>query len=93
MQTFTNATAASVLTDGQTIRAYDHQPMPGRPDAYVEGTVEVIDYAQGGVVIRATFDATFTNPDHNRLGLLVTVPMVSDEVSMWTYPGRVQLWG
>ena len=78
---------------GDTIKAYDHEPMEGRRDRYVEGVViekGMIPYRDFGggyaaYTIRVTADATFTKPDHNRIGLEVFVPFESD----MDYDGRV----
>ena len=80
---------------GDTIRAYDHQPIPGRTERYVEGVVTskgmipYRDFAGGyaAYTITVTVDATFTKPDHNRIGVDVYVPYESD----MDYDGRVSL--
>ncbi len=68
------------ITAGTKIRAYDFQPMPGRTDRYVEGTVvrHCNDLAHmPGVmflVIMADTDTAFTG-EHTRVGEEVFVPM------------------
>lgn len=81
------------FTVGQSIKAFDHAPMEGRPDRFLVGTVEQVnddpadrfggrDYAH--YVVRVTQDATF-GPDHNRVGLQAYIPMQSS----MDYDGRV----
>jgi hypothetical protein len=65
------------IEPGTRVRAYDHEPFPGRPERYLEGTVvrhEDKDFAKW-LVVECEADATFTKPDHNRIGLEVYVPM------------------
>ncbi len=76
---------------GDTIKAYDHEPMEGRRDRYVVG--KVIDkgmvggpFGYAAFTIRVTEDATF-GKDYNRVGLEVIVPFESD----MDYDGRVTL--
>ena len=73
---------------GDTVKAFDFQPSPGRSDRYVEGFVTETKTRFGArvFVIRCTFDSAF--PEGNsRVGLDVLVPM---ETSM-DFDGRVTL--
>ena len=94
MQKFINATNHVHVAEGDTLRGYDHEPMPGRPDAYVEGVVVELDGACMVFRVRVELDATFKNPNHNRVGMIVEVPYVSGEHCdrHWDFEGRVRVW-
>jgi len=74
---------------GDTIRAYDFEPMPGRRDRYVEGVVKAkgsVSYGYDAFTIEVTEDVAFP-ADDNRVGLNVYAPFESD----LDYDGRVVL--
>jgi len=63
---------------GTRVKAYDHEPFPGREERYLEGEVCQHITDQFGVkflLVRVSKDATFTKPGHTRVGLYVHVPM------------------
>lgn len=68
---------------GTKIRAYDHEPMEGRTDRYVEGTItELYDYEYKGYIVAVEKDTCFkSNPRKE-----VVVPY---EVSFFDYDERV----
>jgi hypothetical protein len=68
---------------GDSIRAFDFMPMPGRDDCYIEGTIVDINHDAGfkAFVIECTND-TF----QSRVGQTIFVPM---QVSFMEYEGRV----
>lgn len=76
------------ITVGTTIRSYDFEPMEGREDRFVEGTVIAHDVLDGAsmLVIDCSVDSAFPDPDYSRVGSEVFVPM---EMSMFEYDGRV----
>lgn len=68
------------ITVGQTIRAYDHEPCPGRPRIYVEG--EVIEHTTSptegwaALAIKCDKDTQVPEGDEcSRVGQVVLVPM------------------
>ena len=74
---------------GDTIKAFDFEPMPGRRDRYVEGVVVekgTFGYGYKAYLIECTVDVAFAG-DHNRVGEQVIVPFESD----LDYDGRVSL--
>lgn len=80
----------SGFTVGQTIRAYDFEPLEGRPDCYVEGTVlEVNDTSPYGTagyahyVIDCAIDSVWWHGV--RIGQKILVPMES----MMDWDGRI----
>jgi hypothetical protein len=73
---------------GELIRAYDHQPIPGRTDRFVEGLILTKGRTKHGFdafTILVMHDSTFTKPDYNRINEHVYVPFESD----MDYDGRV----
>lgn len=79
---------------GDLIRAYDFEPMPDRPDAYVTGWVETkgpifVEIEEGrevyvcdGYTIRCQYDT-----NGSREGIKVHVPF---ETSMCDFDGRIE---
>jgi hypothetical protein len=81
-----------IASVGDIIRAYDFKPMYGRPDCFVEGTVEAITNETGYKAYKITcindfFDGKFRKGVRSsRVGKIVFVPM---EVSFMEYDGRI----
>ena len=71
---------------GQKIRAYDFEPISGRPDMYVEGVIThaVLDGTQDAPYAHYLISVTKDTTRGQRTG--VYVPM---EVSMFEWDGRV----
>ena len=69
---------------GQTIKAYDHEPMEGRRDRFVEGIITGLHFGDFyGYKIEVTKDATFINDPRTE----VIVPFESSS----DYDNRVTL--
>ena len=65
---------------GTTVKAYDHEPFPGRDEMFLQGEVvrhHTDNYGTKFLVVVPTIDETFGS-DHNRIGLEVFVPMEMD---------------
>jgi len=74
---------------GDLIRAYDHEPFPGRTERYVEGLILTKGRTKqhyDAFTILVMHDETFKG-DHNRVNEHVLVPFESD----MDYDGRVLL--
>lgn len=72
---------------GQTIKAYDHQPMSDRPDYYVVGVVTgkgMTEHGFAAYTISVTEDTVFT--EEARIEVLVPF-----EVGFMEYDERVSL--
>ena len=78
MLKFENTVRAQI---GDSIRAFDFMPMPGRDDVYVEGQVVDINNIINAYVIRCTEDTM-----NSRIGQYIYVPV---QVSFMEYEGRV----
>jgi hypothetical protein len=78
---------ANVAIVGDKIRAYDFEPIPGRPDRFVEGVVSQVDTIQGAdvFVIYCTADSSPEQP--GRVGMEMYIP---HELG-FDWDGRVQL--
>lgn len=77
---------------GDRIKAFDFEPMEGRPDRFVVGQVTAIGYVADGYkayTIRVEEDSTAEGL-YSREGHDVFVPM---EVSIFEYDNRVTLVG
>ena len=73
---------------GDTIKAFDFEPMTDRPDRFVVGTVVakgMTDYGYAAYTIDVTEDSVYTDP---RARTEVIVPF---QVSFMEYDERVQL--
>jgi hypothetical protein len=78
------------IQPGTRIKAYDFEPIPGRPERYVTGTVVKHDEHQGAGVLVIECDGDFAFPEeHNRVGLEVLVPM--ELVFEYDFTDRVQV--
>jgi len=84
-----NETNATKIEVGDLIRAYDFEPITGRPDMYVVGIVKEIGWIRNeyiGYTIDCVFDSlTREIPKASRVGATVYVPV---QTSM-DYDGRV----
>ena len=77
--------------ESECIRAYDFQPLSGRPDCFVEGVIERISEERGykAFVIKCNKDVYCGEPQsgvHSRVGREVFIPM---EVGSSDYDHRV----
>ena len=76
------------IQPGQRIRSYDFEPLPSRPDKYVEGVVESHFEDRMGVkflLITVDFDTIQTLS--SRVGRQIYVPMETT----FDYDGRVEV--
>ena len=75
------------LNPGDMIRAYDHKPMPGRDELYIEG--EYVDtMIDGRLHVLCTDDTVFEHG--GRIGMAVAVPAPGSLI-FGDYPERVQV--
>ena len=75
---------------GDTIKAFDFEPIPGRPDKFVVGEVVRFDvHAREGVrcfIIECTEDSVWADdPEYTRVGYECWVPMET----LFDYDSRV----
>lgn len=81
------------IPEGTHIRSYDFQPIEGRKEMYVEGTITKVTSENGykGYGIDCDFDSWDEAGAENkgsRVGLTVIVPM---EVSMMEFEERIMI--
>lgn len=62
---------------GDTIRAYDFQPIPDRSNRFIEGLVTDVGFVNGAkcFVVECSKDTNFPEPELTRVGCEVWVPM------------------
>lgn len=73
------------FTVGQRIKAFDFEPMKGRCDKFVIGTiVSTQEFPYAGYIVKVEEDSVFSNPSRPE----VIVPM---EVAFLEYDNRVTL--
>jgi len=88
-----NETNATKIEVGDLIRAYDFEPMEGRPDCYVVGIVKEIGWVNNeyiGYTIECVYDTMFAvagvDSICSRVGRKVFVPV---QLMIMEYDGRV----
>ncbi len=79
----------SVAEVGDTIKAFDFQPLPDRPDSFIVGTVVAKGMTAGGFrgyTVKVTHDTVFRSP--SRAEVMVPFGMMIGE-----FDGRVSKHG